>query len=194
MEARQSLSIESFSYSWLLNTSDDHPYIEMDPKLTASKRFLRNYTSSQDFNFDLPIFHQQSPLVHADELFSNGLLVPLFLSQSKINPFDVSESVSTSPVSSESLTTAILPIHRVRCPFMKRCRKLSTRLLRKYLCFLIPLYQKIYSKNMSTIRPESGVAKPDGDQQIMAFSQANWCHMDNSIHEAILHCRKSCEF
>ncbi|KAJ0475919.1 putative membrane-associated kinase regulator 6 [Helianthus annuus] len=89
METSESLSIESFSYSWLVNRKpsfespkgsfrdsldafDESNFIEMDPKLSASKRFL---VFHQDFNFDLPTLQ---PLVHADELISNGILVPLF--------------------------------------------------------------------------------------------------------------------
>ncbi|KAI3784418.1 hypothetical protein L1987_43517 [Smallanthus sonchifolius] len=90
METSESLSIESFSYSWLVNLKpsfespkgsfrvsfeafDESNFIEMDPKLSASKRFL---VFHQDFDFDLPTLQ---PCVHADELISNGILVTLFL-------------------------------------------------------------------------------------------------------------------
>ncbi|KAE8678274.1 G-type lectin S-receptor serine/threonine-protein kinase [Hibiscus syriacus] len=75
MEASQQLSIESFSYSWLVNlkpSSDGldvslrasldacdeaSSFIEMDPRMPPSNRFFRH---SQDFMFDFPI--SQAPL------------------------------------------------------------------------------------------------------------------------------------
>ncbi|GMP70397.1 hypothetical protein CsSME_00029267 [Camellia sinensis var. sinensis] len=117
METSQPLSIESFSYSWLVNlkpsfeilddtlcasidASDEASFIEMDPKLPPSRRFFRG---SHDFNFAFPI-SQQSPLtlVHADELISDGFLMPLFVKPLKIEPCDSSDSTPTTPISSHA--------------------------------------------------------------------------------------------
>ncbi|XP_008802036.2 probable membrane-associated kinase regulator 6 isoform X1 [Phoenix dactylifera] len=85
------LSIDSFSYSWLLNINssfdslddglrfsldaqDAGSFIEMDPKLIS----MRWKADSLDFGFSLP--SSQSPLlVHADQIFSDGLLLPRHL-------------------------------------------------------------------------------------------------------------------
>ncbi|KAE8728237.1 Detected protein of confused Function [Hibiscus syriacus] len=91
MEIAQSLSIESFSYSWLVNlrpsldsldtslgASLDASFTEMDPTMPPSKRFF------QDFNKFY--FHtSQTPpptLVHADELFADGYILPFFVNHS----------------------------------------------------------------------------------------------------------------
>ncbi|KAK1286855.1 putative membrane-associated kinase regulator 6 [Acorus calamus] len=77
MESLQHLSNESFSYSWLKNikpssidTTEDslrHSfYFEMDPKSSQP-------ISTTDFDFNLP---NSQTLAHADQLFSNGLLLP----------------------------------------------------------------------------------------------------------------------
>ncbi|KAI8540433.1 hypothetical protein RHMOL_Rhmol09G0263800 [Rhododendron molle] len=98
METSQPLSIESFSYSWLVNlkpsfetlddshrfsldASDEAYFIEMDLQSPASKRF---FTRSQDLNFDFPISKSPVSLVHADELISNGFLVPFFVNPLKM--------------------------------------------------------------------------------------------------------------
>ncbi|KAL8544158.1 hypothetical protein ACS0TY_004623 [Phlomoides rotata] len=98
MEASlQSPSIESFSYSWLSNLKPDslisavdqddqhNSFIEMDPRLPPSKRFIR---VSSDFGFDFPISESPFGLVHADEVISNGFLVPLFVKDEKIEGHD----------------------------------------------------------------------------------------------------------
>ncbi|KAJ6764871.1 KINASE REGULATOR-LIKE PROTEIN putative-RELATED [Salix koriyanagi] len=111
MEASQPISIESFSYSWLVNlkpslesldnsfrasldASDEASFIEMDPRMPPSKRFFIN---SQDFKFDFPISQSPLTLVHADELFSNGYVMPLFIDPLKMEAYDVSDSTSALP-------------------------------------------------------------------------------------------------
>ncbi|KAK1282125.1 hypothetical protein QJS10_CPB22g00029 [Acorus calamus] len=60
METLQCLSNESFSYSWLKNIKPTTPFD----------------TSSVDDGFDFNV-PSSSDLAHADQLFSNGLLLPL---------------------------------------------------------------------------------------------------------------------
>lgn len=133
MEASESLSIESFSYSWLVNLKpsfespkgsfrfsfDESNFIEMDPKLSASKRFL---VFHQDFDFDLPTLQ---PSVHADELISNGFLVPLFL-----KPLDVGSNLTpASPATQENVSS----YRRTRSLSFRRYRRLPKRVVQKYL-------------------------------------------------------------
>ncbi|KAL5746454.1 hypothetical protein ACOSP7_027600 [Xanthoceras sorbifolium] len=178
---QQPLSIESFSYSWLVNLkpsleglldSSDYEansFIEMDPTMPPSKRFLRrNY--SQDFKFDFPI-SQQSPLalVHADELFANGYVMPHFVDHPliKMEAFEASSSDSSSlaaaagKAAATASTTTSSHVAKVvmvggpsggssgrkltrSCSSLRKCRKLSKRLFQKYLDFLVrPLYRRI---------------------------------------------------
>ena len=121
METSQPLSIESFSYSWLVNlkpsldsldrslrasldTCDEASFIEMDPRMPPSRRFFRN---SQDFKFDLPVSQTPLTLVHADELFSNGYVMPFFVNPLKMETYEVSDSTSTLPTSSHASNLVI---------------------------------------------------------------------------------------
>ncbi|KAK9045169.1 hypothetical protein V6N11_059058 [Hibiscus sabdariffa] len=116
MEASEPLSIESFSYSWLVNLKpcldgvddslrasldacDEASFIEMDPTMPPSKRFFRH---SQDFMFDFPISQAPLPLVHADELFSDGYVMPLFVNPLKMEAYQLSDSASTMPIATSS--------------------------------------------------------------------------------------------
>jgi len=116
METSHPLLVVSFSYSWLVNLKpssleesldddDDEAssFIEMDPRMSPSRRFFIN---SQDLKFDFPT-SQHSPLttlVDADQLFSNGYLIPLFVESLNIEPYEYdslnSKSNSTLPCSS----------------------------------------------------------------------------------------------
>ncbi|KAK3011683.1 hypothetical protein RJ639_010863 [Escallonia herrerae] len=156
METSLPLSIESFSYSWLVNlkpsfeslddsfrasldASDEASFIEMDPNLSASKRFFR---VSHDFNFDFPVSQSPLTLVHADELISNGFLMPLVVKQLKREAYDASQSVPPTPISSLA-QEKVHSSSRIRCSSLRRCRRLSKQLFQKYLEFLRPLCRRI---------------------------------------------------
>uniref|UniRef100_A0A5B6YSL4 Membrane-associated kinase regulator 6 n=1 Tax=Davidia involucrata TaxID=16924 RepID=A0A5B6YSL4_DAVIN len=217
METSQPLSIESFSYSWLVNlkpslesldeslrasldASDEASFIEMDPKLPPSKRFFR---VSQDFNFDFPISQSPLTLVHADELISNGFLMPLFVKPLKTETYDAADSIPTTPVSSH----AQMDMHsasKLRCSSLRRCRRLSRQLLQKYLDFLRPLCQKLRGRRSDsraeTIKTRMQEVKKwryspaTSPRTSVACSPDNWrrsCDSESSIYEAVLHCKKS---
>ncbi|GMP24650.1 hypothetical protein CsSME_00001840 [Camellia sinensis var. sinensis] len=207
MDASQPLSIESFSYSWLVNlkpsfeslddASDEaSSFIDMDPKLTASKRFFR---ASQDINFDFPISESPLTLVHADELISNGFVMPLFVKPLKMEAY----SNPTTPISSSHVQkNNVLSASKIRCSSLRRCRRLSNRIFQKYLEFIRPLCQKLRgqrsgsragaaeSRMQNWIYP-SPAASP---RSSVAYSVDNWrksCDSESSIYEAVLHCKRS---
>ncbi|KAK9145229.1 hypothetical protein Sjap_005132 [Stephania japonica] len=226
--ASHPFSIESFSYSWVINikpsidgldenlvlrsslefsTEEAHTFIELDPKLTASKRFTtKKYP--QDFNFGLPLFpHQPSPLavVHADELFSNGLM-PFFLKQSKLESLNrTSQSVPSSPTDclSSKSSSFLFSTSRMRypCPFITRCRRSSKQILLKYLSFFRPLYRRVQrqqqqqpsrlNNSMSSREKRNSDFGHSSPRITKACSNGDWCYIDNSISEAILHCKRS---
>lgn len=167
------LSIESFSYSWLANlkpslldshdnslrtsldTSDEASFIEMDPKMTPSKRFLIR-KSSHDFKFDFPSSPSPLGLVHADELISNGYLMPLgFFANDITNCVDdenslpsFSDSSNTNSTTTSSTSGSSVSGGKYNSDYsssMRRSRRIfvSKRLLQKYLNFLRPLYRRI---------------------------------------------------
>ncbi|CAN1751371.1 Probable membrane-associated kinase regulator 6 [Linum perenne] len=174
LQQQRPLSIESFSYSWLVNlkpddtssaaavaaaaaAADDYEesssFIEMDPRMPPSKRFFPHH---QDFNFDFP---EQSPpmaLVHADELFSDGYLMPFFLTSTDSQFTKKSEgkdcNYDSAILSSSGHdcveysvgdrnqpdSTGLGERMRTtrRCSSLRRCGKLSKRMFEKYLDFI----------------------------------------------------------
>jgi hypothetical protein len=228
MEASHPLSIESFSYSWLVNlkpsleslenscrasldVSDEASFIEMDPRMTPSKRFFIN---SQDFKFDFPAAAAQSPLtlVHADELFSNGYVMPLFVDPLKMGMeacYDEASDSSnpTMPSSSSHAAKVLVPDDNINpyCSSSRRCRRLSKHIFQKYLDFLRPLLRRLRgnrstSKAASVDKRVHKVVKnwmysSQASPRIsVAYSVDDWrksCDSESSIYEAVLHCKRS---
>ncbi|KAJ0100311.1 hypothetical protein Patl1_20262 [Pistacia atlantica] len=218
METSQPLSIESFSYSWLVNLKpslesldnsfrasldacDEASFIEMDPRMPPSKRFIRN---SQEFKFDFPSSQTPLALVHADELFSNGYVMPLFVDQLKMEAYEASDSSLTLPSTSSHASKLVVPACKRRCSSLRRCRKVSKRIFQKYLDFLRPLYQRI-SGHRSSSRAETVDTRvhvmntwvysaETTPRASVAYSADDWrksCDSESSIYEAVLHCKRS---
>ncbi|KAK7315178.1 hypothetical protein VNO77_33713 [Canavalia gladiata] len=218
METSRPLSIESFSYSWLVNlkpslesldsslrtsldASDEASFIEMDPRMPPSKRFYRN---SQDFKFDFPISQSPLTLVDADELFSNGYLMPLFVESLKMEAFEASDNNPSLPSSSHG-PKSVVPNGHSRCPSLKRCRTLSRRIFQKYLNFLRPLCRRLRGHNKSGSKAKSVVKRSESVKNrgchsetspriSVAYSADDWrksCDSESSIYEAVLHCKRS---
>ncbi|XP_059629132.1 probable membrane-associated kinase regulator 6 [Cornus florida] len=216
METSQSLSIESFSYGWLVNlkpsfdnldgslrasidASDEASFIEMDPNLPPSKRF---FIGSQDFNFDLPTSQYPLTLVHADELISNGFLMPL-VKPLKMESYDASDSTPTTPISSHAQKSGN-SASKLRCSSLRRYRKLSKRFFQKYLDFITPLCQNLRGRRPGS-RAETVVARMQevknwiyspatSPRSSVAHSVDNWrrsCDSESSIYDAVLHCKRS---
>ncbi|KAI4352944.1 hypothetical protein L6164_007148 [Bauhinia variegata] len=220
METSQPLSIESFSYSWLVNlkpslesldnslrtsldASDEASFIEMDPRMPPSKRFFKN---SQDFKFDFPISQAPLSLVDADQLFSDGYLMPIFVDSLKMEAYEDSDSNLSLPSSSHAPKSGV-PIAHSRCPSLKRCRTLSRSIIQKYFNFLRPLCRKLRghkssSKSQSAVDRRAEAVKSRGyysetsPRISVAYSADNWrksCDSESSIYEAVLHCKRSIE-
>ncbi|GAB4826298.1 hypothetical protein Ancab_009162 [Ancistrocladus abbreviatus] len=197
-EPSHPLSMESFSHSWLINlkpsceslgdsfraaldASDATSFIDMDPRMPPSKRFLRYV---DDFDFDLPFLQQSPPatILHADELFSDGLLKPPF------NPSRVEgqSSLGSSPL--EHAPRRIASNSKIRRSSLRRCRTLYKQILERQLDFLRPLYHKIKGGKKRVISP---AASP---RSSTASSISDWrrsCDSESSIYEAVLHCKRS---
>ncbi|KAK8686557.1 hypothetical protein V6N13_125581 [Hibiscus sabdariffa] len=208
MEASEPLSIESFSYSWLVNLKpcldgvddslrasldacDEASFIEMDPTMPPSKRFFRH---SQDFMFDFPISQAPLPLVHADELFSDGYVMPLFVNPLKMEAYQLSDSASTMPIATSSQG----PPSKTNRPSFTRCRRLSKTILLKYLGFLRPLYGRIRGRAESVdariqTRKKRVYSAEVSPRTSVAYSADEWrsCDSQSSVYEAIMHCKNS---
>ncbi|XP_076938310.1 putative membrane-associated kinase regulator 6 [Bidens hawaiensis] len=231
METSESLSIESFSYSWLVNrkpsfespkgsfrasldASDESSFIEMDPKLSASKRFL---VFHQDFDFDLPTLQ---PCVHADQLISNGILVPLFLKPLDIGTYDFDSNSSTPDTSVCSNALAKPCSYRSRRSLsLTRYKRLPKRVVQKYLRLIRLIWLKLkrghetsevktaenwefsstmdlcgsdnWSRSWVLESVKNYTLSPTTSEACAVDDWRRSCDSESSIYEAVLHCKKT---
>ncbi|KAK6142764.1 hypothetical protein DH2020_023112 [Rehmannia glutinosa] len=225
-ENSQPLATESFSYSWLTDkkpssssSSDIHPN-NLRPK-------------QHSFNFDVPVITSSLDLVHADEIFSNGHIMPVYIDRSKF------KKTSTSDISPNNH-----PFVRKRNEYnysLGKLRKSSKRILQKCFGFVKPLkgssrksnrvddlerkvieVQSLSNSCEASPRPSSAYSVVDwadiekniaksfdfyhglkkvksGKNSAQASPNISpscsttsvWCDAENSIHEAILYCKRS---
>uniref|UniRef100_A0A803MKW3 Membrane-associated kinase regulator 6 n=1 Tax=Chenopodium quinoa TaxID=63459 RepID=A0A803MKW3_CHEQI len=191
IESSQPLSIESFSYSWLINlkpsleslsesfraamdSSDESFFIEMDPNMPASKRFKK---LDKDFDFNLPFLEQTTDaIVHADELFCDGLLMPLV--NSSRNQAYSDSSPCASPLSEFQNRNTASGDRKIRCSSLRRSKSKNRA-----------ADDGIWVKNKSSsfspqASPRTSVGSFPGDMR-------RSCDSESSINEAVLHCKKS---
>ncbi|KAI3800199.1 hypothetical protein L1987_35509 [Smallanthus sonchifolius] len=200
MEDSQPLSVESFSYTWLVNrnpsvdslnrsfrlsfdAADGASFIEMDPNLTPSKRFLVH----QDFDFNVPKSQTPMTLVHADKLISNGILVPL----ESHGPS--SDSIPVSPLS--STTRGEGRFLKSRSMSLCKCNKLPKIIIQKYMDLVRPLWSRMRRGRSDSSRVkgvenwECSSARTSG--ACWADNLRRSCDSESSIHEAVVHCKKT---
>ncbi|XP_059311119.1 uncharacterized protein LOC132062599 [Lycium ferocissimum] len=155
--SQQPLATESFSYSWLLNrkpsidgltesprpsySSDDEEHIKF---IAYSKRFLEE---AQNFNFDV---HPVSESVHADEIFSDGHIMPLYHDRSKIESFQ--ETFNNFNTSSISTPISTVSSGTSQADFLEKWRKFSGRILVKWYRLIKPFCKNLGSSRKSTAK------------------------------------------
>ncbi|XP_073148072.1 probable membrane-associated kinase regulator 6 [Henckelia pumila] len=144
MENSQSLtSTESFSYSWLI-----------DRKPSSVDEFLSNFTArvvekssqkEENFNFDVPVTAFPVSLVHADEIFYDGHIMPLFVDRSKPETLKTASlSTPPSPVSSSRSNAQFVADRNQQYYYtLGKWRKSSTRILQKCFGFVKPFCKTI---------------------------------------------------
>ncbi|CAA7402694.1 unnamed protein product [Spirodela intermedia] len=240
MEALQPLCNDSFSYRWLMNGEDTEggAFIEIDPRLASLRRAI---DAAHDFDFGLS--GSQSPaLVHADQIFSDGLILPLHMSTparrqqadgSRSSDSDdsiLSRSLSldssslllslskrhhrspyssagaSQPASPHSSTSPLRFDPSAKRAFSRKQPTVSKKILQKYLCFLLPLYKKVKGLKLSWRPGGSSMVVPStprscassfmgspraGDDCCRLTRAALDSGMEKSIHDAVLHCKKS---
>ncbi|KAL6311558.1 hypothetical protein AAG906_005262 [Vitis piasezkii] len=185
------LAVESFSYSWLINVkssldglgsplrtsldiSDEATSKGKDYNVLKSQRLM---DEAQNFNFDVPTSQSSVALIHADEVFSNGFIVPMFIDPSKKEALDTSHSLSSVPVSSLPSRPGI-PAVGIHCSFFRKWQN-HQRALR--------------GKIGGSRKLRLGGSPQPSLQQSASSSVGDWCHMESSIHEAVLYCKRSIE-
>ncbi|XVF22462.1 hypothetical protein REPUB_Repub12eG0174700 [Reevesia pubescens] len=215
METSQPLAIESFSYSWLsdhkpsLDGLDEPPRASIDSyyggtseefnyEMLESNRFL----TDQNFNFDA-IAQTPATFIHADELFTDGFIRPTYIDPSKSESCNTLDSIQTTLSSSISSRTEIRR-GRIHCSFFRRWRKSTQQILRNLFGHLRPFCHKVGCSRKSTRVDDidrrmwkvksSNSSSQASPQQSSACSMGASCHLENSIYEAVLHCKRSIDF
>ncbi|XP_060203281.1 probable membrane-associated kinase regulator 6 [Lycium barbarum] len=216
----QYLASESFSYSWLLNEKPSSldgltkSLNEDQIFLAYSKRYLE--LESQNFNFDISPFSDSSfTLVHADEIFSDGHIMPLY--KETVCNFD------TCPISSTPLTPfSPFSTRNREVDFIKKQRKTFSRILFKKFKFLWLFCKSLCSsrkcakvddlerKVLEIDWAENANKKRNGSRNKSIQKVKSWRNSpeaspirspshsievsldrENTISEAILHCKRS---
>ncbi|TKY58831.1 membrane-associated kinase regulator 6 [Spatholobus suberectus] len=207
METSLPLATESFSYSWLPNCK---------PLANDLKETLRESTYNscggttnsplmeewQDFNFDISITQSPSVLAHADELFSNGLIKPVYVDPSKLESCNTTpDSTQSSPISSFSSRIVSPRTVQIHHGFLTRWKTSTCRTLRILSRYVNQLCQKIGSSRKSTkvddIDKEewlvnSWSSSRQASPKSITVNPIGALHdHENSIYEAVLHCKRS---
>ncbi|CAA3020242.1 Hypothetical predicted protein [Olea europaea subsp. europaea] len=155
MENSNPLATESFSYSWLVhnNPSSDFFLNSLKP---SSGNSIEVGSKEQNFKFDFPVSASPLLLAHADEIFSNGHIMPIYFERSKSESFSTSTSAPGTPISSYSMRSRfeLLPEgsqekkfpgqpRSTRYFFLRKWRKSSKRVFQKCFGFVRPFYETL---------------------------------------------------
>ncbi|KAL0373755.1 UNVERIFIED_CONTAM: hypothetical protein Sradi_3291200 [Sesamum radiatum] len=170
MENSQPLATESFSYSWLT--------------VTHTKPSPPDNLRPNNFNFDVPVSTPSTALVHADEIFSDGQILPVYADRSAKN-VDATNVTASSPachVCSNSPSspprTSLVDKNKRFLYEIKWIRSNSpTRILHR--CLKVVVRQ--LCKGVGWSRKSSRV----DDLERKAFEVRSWRSCNNSLdHEA----------
>lgn len=197
MEKSHPLAIESFSSSWLSNaTSLNNSREALD--CTLVKETL-------NFNFDIPT----SPvaLLHADELFSDGLIKPVFVHDpSERDSSNSSDFLTVLPGSSFCVKGIGISSLEGRCDCFLKWRKSSKRIIQKCFGQLRSLCSRVIIRSSRKrirvndidrrleweVRRFSDNSPETSPQRSTAYySVDEWGDIESSIRDAILHCKRS---
>ncbi|KAJ4867200.1 putative membrane-associated kinase regulator 6 [Raphanus sativus] len=219
----QLVPIESFSYSWLVNFpsleasiddyhqnyEDSSSFIEMDPRLPPSRRFFINKAHESSFKFDtfFSFTDEDHTLVHADDIFRDGYVMPYLSKATAANTKEKYEPLDTK--TEKKMVTRDI---QSKSPSCRKLKRVSKWVLLRYLDFLTPLCKRlrrcrsagshggtgfdarIRSKTLSRSRVYS--EETTSSPRISVADDCYWrrsCDSESSIYEAVLHCKKSFE-
>ncbi|KAL3737588.1 hypothetical protein ACJRO7_019169 [Eucalyptus globulus] len=202
MESTKPLAIDSFSYSWLSNVRTS--FDGLDESLRPSSVDSESYTEkSQSFNFNVSLSQLSPTLLHADELFADGIVKPFFAGKSANQNFQTSNSLKTCPTQSLYSFTGktIFPAIRIHWLAPARLRKSSVQTLRRCIAYLRPSCFKSGCGRKSTKADAdrrfqehgSWICSPQPSQPQSSASACvtgDWSDTESSIYEAILHCKR----
>ncbi|XP_054823220.1 probable membrane-associated kinase regulator 6 [Prosopis cineraria] len=183
---------ESFSYSWLSNSKSSLDGLLPEPPLRLSF-----HSSYQNFNFDVSNLQSPSIVAHADELFSDGLIRShVFVDPFRVescnnnnNNSNTKDSIETtmlscSSVSSRTISAKPVGVSSSHGYLRKQRLKDFFHLLVSRFCCKFGLSRK------STRVGHIDKAEREATQKALGA----YCNdHENSIYEAVLHCKRSFE-
>ena len=194
METSVPIASDSFSYSWLSNCNKS-PLDGLEEPLRKS-----SYSSHEckNFNFDTSITHSPAVLVHADEIFSDGILRPVFVGPSKLEscnttPYLTQTKLGSSPLCCRTVSPRTVEIHH---GFLKRWRRSTWRTLVYFFRYVNRLGQKVGCSRKGTRVDDWQVRSLSSSLQaspkpITTPPIGDLHDHENSIYEAVLHCKRS---
>ncbi|KAJ4843627.1 hypothetical protein Tsubulata_049808 [Turnera subulata] len=197
------LAIESFSQSWLTSINSSLKDIEepLRPSFDGSHEVMintrriklkRSSFEAHNFNFDVPVSQSSDVIVHADQLFADGIIKPFF-NHSNTNSLDI------VPTNRPSFSLkAFLSAFKLHCHFLGRWK----HALQNCLKFARPVCHsergsrksiKVNDLDRSVweVGSRSSNSPHVSLRRRIAYSMADCCDVESSIYEAVLHCKRS---
>lgn len=198
MDSSLPLATDSFSKSWL---SSDH--FKPPPDVNFLEENL--ISSSQSMNFDFSVSHFSSPsqgFAHADELFSDGFIRPLCgCDSSNMESCNNNTPHSTQTRSSSLFYSGIVSprsveTHNHHHGFLSKWRKSTQKILRRSFGYLKQLCRRSIrvgdlEKTELEVKSWSISQQASPISSVKSSSMSDLFNHENSIHEAVLHCKRS---
>ncbi|KAI3764397.1 hypothetical protein L2E82_14404 [Cichorium intybus] len=217
MESSQPLTIESFSYSWLINRKpsldeifnniEDHIKNHEEENTSSVVNSQKFHEETQNFHFDLPFSIPN--LVHADEIFFNGHIIPKSVNQIRLYSSPATPLVHFPPKKPSKHAKSYSQL-------IANWRISSKKILGKCVSFFVPRKNtRIVDSSISSVCLSSFVPtneqtnkRIEGDnttfRRTKSWSHASTCgssfsenklcdYNETSVHEAIVHCKRSFE-
>lgn len=199
MENSQTLATDSFSYSWLINrkpTSIDN----INGFLVEShhRPSLLKKEEEEDFDFNVNCGDADRNLIPADEIFSGGCIKPLYHNSSPISSSTpISASTSFSPPPRINITNANNRMRKWSKSPLFKCFEFLSRRFGHWWCSRKSV-RVIDFLDRNDICEVGIISSSGRDSSLLVFHSvpnspaAGSRDVEiTSIHEAILHCKRS---
>ncbi|XP_054808142.1 probable membrane-associated kinase regulator 6 [Prosopis cineraria] len=204
MESSLPLATDSFSYSWL-SSDFKLPVNGLDEESLRASMNSEGLIMAepQSFNFDFSLDHlPPTGFVHADELFSDGFIRPVYGDPSKVEYCNTPYSTQSMP-SSFFYSGIVSPrsVGTHHHGFLTKWRKSTQKILRSSFGYFKQLCRRVgcswkstrvgdFEKTEWEVKSWS-ISQQASPKSVKAYSMGDLFDYENSIYEAVLHCKKS---
>ncbi|KAI4328420.1 hypothetical protein L6164_020777 [Bauhinia variegata] len=211
METSLPLATDSFSHSWLSNSKHPLGGLGEPPRdslhscygeTSKEFKFCMEESRSQNFNFDFSV--TQSPaaaVAHADELFCDGLIRPVFVEPSKGEFCSTPDATQTRPRFSLSSSPALTQTLQIHGGFLTKMTRSTRRTLKDLVKCLSQFRHRVGFSRKSTRVDDFDKTElqlerwsssmPASPKPVLAYSVRDLHDHENPIYEAVLHCKRS---